>query len=393
MIQPEDYPYLDRYQWSQNLSAEQYTPYEEAYRWPPEMRRMLRRLKLGTNNMIAVVGMQGVGKTSARENIQYALNATDPEKWVKSFKWHDLESNFSTIIDGSNQNYQQYEASVKYYANKKLAKKYMMPFEDNFDKCEALLTKAEIKKIKYEAIIGATSDEKNATFLIEFPDYDKRNRGQMLRDLEVFRSWWDELCEIGGYLTKVNIVIFFQKELWGGHFSFGKFDVVELKPLPPMEMMLLYETTHSDPDPFTEEALELLGGLARGIVRWFKKYIGICFESFYDEFERTKEPRRITAEDVKQWITLNHLADDWERELMEVFPKSRGLRRKAVELMRLLFDSGEISQTKLTEQLFGDDGAARTTCSRLLAKLEEYDYITRVPGGREKIIKLVTHYE
>lgn len=395
-----DYPFLNVYLWTQNLSAEQCLPIDTDYRWTQEMRRVLRRLKLGTNNMIAIIGYQGSGKTAARENLVWALNNYDQSKWVKSFKWHDVETIFSSIIDGGNENMQQYVQNVIYAANQKIKKQYlkrnMINFgyhEEDFSKCEAILTKNELTKIKYESIISAAYEEKQATLIIEFPDYDKRSRGQMLRDLEAFREWWDEITEDSGYLTNVNIVIFFQKELWGGHFSFGKFDVVELKPFSPLELVLLYETTYKNSDPFTEEALELIGGLARGIVRWFKKYIGICLESFYDEWERTQEIRRITADDVKQWITISHLAEDWERELIEVFPKSRGLRRKAVELMRYLFEHGEISQNKLTEQLFGDDGAARTTSSRLLAKLEEYDYVTRVPGGREKIIKLVTHYD
>ena len=77
---------------------------------------------------------------------------------------------------------------------------------------------------------------------------------------------------------------------------------------------------------------------------------------------------------------------------MEVLPKSRGLRKKAVEIMAHLFEVGEVTQAEATTRFFGDDGAARTTCSRLLSKLEEYGYITRVPGGREKVIKLVAQH-
>ena len=41
-----------------------------------------------------------------------------------------------------------------------------------------------------------------------FPDYDKRNRGQMIRDLKHFQQWWEDILEkFEGYKQPFNVVV------------------------------------------------------------------------------------------------------------------------------------------------------------------------------------------
>jgi hypothetical protein len=394
------YPYMNRYKWTQDLCAEQNVPYDKDFLWTTETKRLIRRLKLTGNNMVAVIGNQGSGKTATRENIQVELS--DWGTNTRSLKWRSNAGIFEDIGDAEIM--LEYQDSVALAAGDKMQKKSQVAkmnydFDINrirdsdnkmakysiFKRAIKELTTKEIGKLQYDAIV-TTAVGGGLTFLIDFPDYDKHNRAQMLKDLTRFREWWDEIISQDakfGEGININIVIFFQKELWGGHFAFGKFDVMELKPFKAAEMVNYYRDIFKGLEPFTEESLTYLAGLSRGIMRWFKKYIRVCFENLYDAQDADASIDTISIDNVKQWITVTQLAEDWDRELMEVMPKSRGMRVKAVEVMRYLYECGGATQADITENIFGGE---RTAASRLISKLELYGYLHREKQGRENMI-------
>jgi len=182
-----------------------------------------------------------------------------------------------------------------------------------------------------------------------------------------------------------NIIIFWQKELWGGHFQFGKWDAEELKTFEPEQLVEYYKQQFGSTEPFEKEALTIIAGLSRGIFRWYKKYIRVSLDNYYDRTDKTQ----ITVEDIKKWITIDRLTEDYERELIDVFPKARGQRRKAVQVLVYLREHGETPQSQIQLAIFGEEPADKTACSRMLTKLEDAGYITRRYEKKEKLVKIV----
>lgn len=92
----------------------------------------------------------------------------------------------------------------------------------------------------------------------------------------------------------------------------------------------------------------------------------------------------ITLKDVKEGIRPTQMVVDMELELMNVFPKEKENRVLTVKLLSLLRE-GSMTQTDITEQLFDN---AKMRASRVLGKLESWDYIKRKYDGQNKIVEL-----
>ena len=245
-------------------------------------------------------------------------------------------------------------------------------------KCSRKEKKSLEKAFERKCLLEFLSEA--SCILIDTPDYDKRNRREMINDLKALQALWEELNnysieEKDGYPP--NMVIFFQKELFQGHFFFGKMLVHEKKPLDPRQMADYFEKRFPD-HPFTREALEELAALSRGIFRRFKKYIQTCLENYY----LSQDISKITVEHVKKWISMDMLIRDMELELLDIFPKRKEQRVMTVKLLRYLHERGGMAtQKEITEDLFEGEKMA---CSRLLRTLESHGYIVRVKKRGEK---------
>ena len=92
---------------------------------------------------------------------------------------------------------------------------------------------------------------------------------------------------------------------------------------------------------------------------------------------------------AKQWIGLEQLERDLELELLDVFPKQKELRKSSVILLQLLNERKAIPQNEIAETVF--DGN-KMKCSRVLEKLEAWNYIVRewesTGEAHRKIVKL-----
>jgi len=215
-----------------------------------------------------------------------------------------------------------------------------------------LASREERREIERYALLDAIQTKD--IILIDFPDYSKTNQSQMIRDLDKFAKWWESLVAADTeniYTHNVNLVVFFQKELFSGHFLFGKFDVFELKPLEPIILMEIMKRNCGGIEPFTVEALEYLGGLSRGIIRRFKKYVRICLEKAIQH-----GCCDISVDLIKNWIGLEQLEKDMELELMDIFPRQKELRRLSIIILQLLNERKAIPQNDLAEEVFGGMG-------------------------------------
>lgn len=265
-------PYLNVYRWTTKLSTEQEESME--YIWSAEVKSLLRRLTYTQGNNVAVIGLQGSGKTATRNELQFALESssrnTQSKKKTISIKWsipktiektlresanYDLETYLLILhgplreklqVDQVREGYGIPQALDTYMINTTLTenetiavRKWIFHFNDEkiirtvtiaIPKLEKILGRRKTSELRREAAKYQTQNLGN--ILIDFPDYDKKSRGQMRKDLKDFGEWWEQICNVDNeYAQQPNIVIFWQEELWGDHFTFGKWDIVRLRRL------------------------------------------------------------------------------------------------------------------------------------------------------------------
>jgi len=380
------------YQWCVRLSTEQG---EEDYVWTWDAVQLANRLITTRGNLVAVIGLQGSGKTALRQALWARL--LEHNKKVLCFKWGslnpellNLDYDIEDILTRLMNTFNEYELARKLKINpttlELLQKGELTPQEEKTLKplILKLASREERREIERCALLDAI--QTNDVILIDFPDYSKTNQAQMVRDLDKFAKWWESLVAADTeniYTHNVNLVVFFQKELFSGHFLFGKFDVFELKPMDSLLLMQIMKRNCGGIEPFTVEALKYLAGLSRGIIR-FKKYVKICLEKSFQHGYCS-----ISPDLAKQWIGIEQLEKDMELELMDIFPRQRELRRLSIIVLQLLNEKKAIPQNDLAEEVF--DGN-KVRCSRLLDKLEAWGYISRewesTKEARRKIVRL-----
>ncbi|RLG16389.1 hypothetical protein DRN63_04235 [Nanoarchaeota archaeon] len=246
-------PYAEIYQWSIELTAEQEAN-PDYYLWTDEDKKLLFKLMNTRGNLIAVIGLQGSGKTALREALsnELAKKGIKPLslKWLNGHAQLEEESNRSLMGDlefvimfvdeliKSQGKEKAFKILVKEFGRdaaedffrihkyeeetyKKEASEYYKQKLAKFIPRLLTLTKYFGKRKEvFEKEIFLSFLHSASCILIDTPDYDKRNRREMVKDLNALQSLWEELSEysieIGDYPP--NIVIFFQKELFQGHF-------------------------------------------------------------------------------------------------------------------------------------------------------------------------------
>jgi hypothetical protein len=424
----------EAYQWACLLTTEQK---QDDYLRTCEIDRLLTRLTQTKGNLIAVIGMQGVGKTALKQAIDANLSAQG--KLVVSIKWGGKTNENLTqtirefadfgFIDKSDPQYLDalIDTLIEQAKAKDPALDYQQPDKarlvmdiakrtgiaettlldyfqlaraknrNEFKEHEArvklweavpLLEKTlgheQVEQIRQERF--KTKMEDVHTLQIDLPDYDTGNVAQMNRDLANLQTLWETMFNKteGIYGQTSNIIVFFQKELFHGHFLMKKFDVYEIQPIKPGSLTEYYKKRFGLA-PFTEEALQELAVLSRGIFRRFKRYIRICLENSYT----ISAPMTISCKEVDKWISLDQIVKDMELELMSIFPREKELRYKTVLLLQFLREKGPTPQNIIAQEVF--DGN-ETQTSRVLDRLEsqiEWRYITRERVGRDKIVTLL----
>ena len=258
--------------WASWLTAESRDPgwFVNWYFWPESVQRVRRLLRTTTKGLVCVVGLQGIGKTSAlralyfshvrsedRVRVSYTSDNSGKEypsavilKWRRDlFKTGPTDSEY--CYSAFNETYSQMLRQRKF--NNACDGRKMRRGD------EVELTKrAWIEMLSQMSLI-----------LIDMPDYSRTDRRQMARDLgEVFSLWNTLLAEE----SEANIVITVQKEMMGGHFFLNKMHVDEIQPLSADQVAQLYLKTFRESFPYTRDALKRLAVMSRGNFRNFLRY-------------------------------------------------------------------------------------------------------------------------
>ena len=394
-------PVDEIYSWASGLTSESHES-DWSPNWyvrPDAVSRALRQLDTMSGGIIGLVGLQGVGKSSALLDILSHKRILDREAWREKhgcypswahgddpvwFKWRRETELFPSLLDGTHEASEVFLRQYKEQLYSRITHLFLQADEDfnpqdlNIDWAEAKLGKAMTKKLReisWQAVLG---DKK--TILIDTRDYSKTDRRLMAKDLEGIYWLWNSLTQTKSP-AKSNLVIAIQKEMFQSHFFFDKMIKIELQPLTPEQMLEAYQKRFKNFHPFTKDALLTLARMSRGIFRRFLRYITLTL----DHWTAQPNPRdTIDKETVEEAIPYERLVEDMETELLELFPKQSDLRLQAVQLLMRLSESGPKKQSILAGEL----GLESYVMSRLLTKLELHHYVTRERDGTDKIVTL-----
>jgi len=377
--------------WASVLTGENRSGKEYYYVTEP-VKRLEWKLKHLKGQLIALIGLQGTGKSSALSYIgRIFYNEEKRASSAVYVKWtENCLKNLPLVDDGcysfiSDRIVNEIELEFEVYSERR--KKHPLlncvPNSKHIDESYilSLLTEVESYKILGKGKVNEITQEgiidylnSHDIILIDLPDYTKTDRRLMTKNLSEIQELWEKLHR------DKNIVTGIQKELFSGHFFFGKMDVIELHPLKPEEFVHVFKTQFSNCDLITDKALVLLGQLSRGVFRRFLKYLSLTLESF--AISEKKPP--IGVHDVDKAVSVEQLIEDMELELYDVF-KNGYQRRQAVELLYHLREHGQVNQKDIAEFL----NVSMTTAGKMVSKLYTYGYVTKKRGtGREWIISL-----
>lgn len=379
-------------EWTSILTAEnRETSRKKHYYHLTRPVRMLEwKLNIVNNQLIALVGLQGTGKTSA---LRYLANEfwkaqqnTVIIKWTKNWmkNLRNIDSLVNDYVNTSMQEITIDELRVYAMSHKRHPFLGRVPTRNDLSEPGFSDLMAGLD-FDYGKIFGKGKADrlengfmwhyleyKCPVIFIDLPDYRKTDRRHMANDLAAVQDLWERVGK------DKNIVIAIQKELFGGHFFFGKMDVIELQPLEPEELVHVFKTQFPDCELITDDALMLLGRLARGVFRRFLKYLGATLV----DFATSSKDYPVTPKHVDKAVTIEQIIKDMELELSDVFT-SAYQRRQAVELLHYLREEGMANQKEIAEFL----SVSMVTAGKIVSKM--YSYVKRKRGkGREWIVSL-----
>ena len=335
------------YRWAAELTAEQRYVLPEKTRmtrisegWTPEnfddyyvtkdARGLFYEVKHVEKGLIGVVGLQGIGKSALLRVL-----ANDLGKKAFFYRWTpEWEKDLDQLLESW---------SVKISGRYDVVPATPLDFLPDAD--------VPVFLSRFKCVF------------IDLPDYSKKSGGQMDKDLRNIADLWVK--------SNTLFVIGIQKEMFETrrHFFMGKMSIIELKPLKPSEMLEAFKKKWTTTEPFTEEALTLIGQLSRGIFRRFLRYVMSCIKQTAIE----KDSYPITVESVKSAVTLDQRVKDMDLELTDLFHNNKEQKMLAV---RLLDCPKETNQKEIAEMLGIDEMAV----SRLVRTLEAHGYLKRKRG-------------
>ena len=366
---PENELLSAAYEWSQEMRGENKSWIGEYYMTKPM--EILERFKLPHQKfgLLAITGLQGTGKTIGLR-ILYMSMIEDGKpcafikwtrNWIEDFKTDDAD--FRDFYEETLKREYQVFMDVR-------GRAYVGKQEDlTIGYMEKQVGKGRCKDLKRDAVMEFLRSRKFV--FIDLPDYTKTDIRFMSTDFDEIQELWHRLLQRPDIQGDTTIVMTIQKELSKGrHFFLGKFDITELPLLTPQEIMQIYKWKFKSAAPFTEETLEILAKLSRGVFRRFQRYCGLTIQAFMAD---EKEPP-ITADYAEKAISDGVIVEDMQLELYETFPTD-AQRKLAVDILRMFIKKKglEMSQKEIAET-FGTNEAA---ISRVVNGLVYGKYITR----------------
>jgi GTPase SAR1 family protein len=399
------------YSWSSQLASESRSQgwIDEWYVWPEELNIVLRKLSVMSGGVIGLIGLQGVGKSSAlyaiehfllndeckkrREMKQYVITTSMEDYRTCRFKWRREPELMNKLESGTHELWTSFELAYKealfghiwqqsqredrQYRLKEISIGDLPQTVRDLDVSwtEKKLGKSLVRQIRKGSWLSIL--ENKDTILIDTPDYSKTDRRLMTKDLDEVYQLWTNLVNSN---SKPNIVIAIQKEMFRDHYFLDKMEKIEIQSLPPEKMIKVYIKLFGSTYPFKKEALQTIARMSRGIFRRYLRYINLALDEW---LTKPKRHVPITTETVKNAVTYKKMVEDMELELLQVFPKQKDYRIYTVRLFDYL-ESGPKKQSQLTEEL----NLPPYTITRLLNKLELHNYIKRQRKGTDKIISI-----
>jgi len=356
--------------------------------------------------LVGLVGLQGVGKSSALLAIEVGRMLLQNDEYRKThksgdapnlgidivrFKWRRESELLPSLLNNTHEASAEFhrerlhdlmeivKANFPHLISEDLEKN---PTRLNPNWAAKMLGKQTIRMQQQASWLKML--RKKRVILIDTPDYSKTDRRLMAKDLDEIYWLWNALSQTSSTEdeNKPNIVVAVQKEMFHGHFFFDKMIRVELEPLSPEQMLDAYKKRFKTTQPFTEEGLLTVARISRGIFRRFLRYITLTL-TLWERSYSNSQPT-ISPDIVKEAVPVERLEEDMELELSELFPKHSELGRQAVRLLMHLEESGPQKQSELVEQL----DMERYALSRLLGRLELYKHVTRKREGTDTIVSL-----
>jgi len=349
------------YDWATHLQGEAIKDASENFYMTEDAKRLIFMLSHSQEGFIGVIGLQGIGKSRTLEMLANYFKAKGDKtlffRWLPDWETRLREREAQFMNEG----------------------------------------KTIIERLPYDSNVAFLSSF--SMIFIDLPDYNKKNKDAMSKDLRSIESIWKQIADSktaesatkteGTIITEYTVfkkatlptfVLGIQKEMYSGHFFLGKMIAVELSPMKPYEMVEAYKIKWGNTEPFTEDALLLTAQLSRGIFRRYLKYIRRSIEATV--IGNYAFP--ITSEIIKKEITTKQLVADMDLELTDLFQNNREHKEMAVKTLHLLREK-QSNQKEIAEYLNVDEA----TASRLVKKLEAYHYINKERGsGTEWLITL-----
>jgi hypothetical protein len=419
--------------WSNRLTGE--AAGVDDYVWPEAASSLFERLKHCSQTLVPLIGLQGVGKTSAAQaiarDLELYLKKRDHGEEDEDERAHVVLVRISAagqLIDSLwNQNSEEikkesYLPTLKEELRERIEKDPVFrrkvarilgvsissSIKMNGDERKRI--NDDLKELDLEAAEAAffkkgermiMRDKAIAdylsmvhTLILDLPDYSKKDQRLINKDINDIQDLWkrtildtDLLLAGGGTL---NLVYTLQKETLGGHYFTGKGGIFEIRPFTAGELVDAYtkiwekKFAQTGVDlrtwPFEEKALLCLARYSRGIFRRFLKYIGMCLGPLMSSPDLSEQP--VDLKRVQSAVDWEEIQKDWESELSRIF-KKEDTQRLAMKIIVALMKTGEVSQGNLAKAL----QVSEVAVSRILGPLEENGFIVRERRDQEKIVR------
>jgi dephospho-CoA kinase len=414
--------------WSSELTAEaghsEEWYYSENYYWTPQARRVLAKLQSTKRALIGVVGVQGVGKTATMRMIWRTLVKGcfdyDHVIAVKVPESGGLTTALKTALNPPDSDYSRLEDMLGHLMaerlfhdsilqrrvrsrDRELAEKVentSATFDDlDVLKLRTLIPQRVVRELEMEALRRLLEYQK--VIMIDMPDYPRHDRRLIARDLDDIAGLWNRLM-VSAQAKETSLIVFIQKETFSAadHFFYGKCDIIPLMPLTLKQLLDAYIIKWRSYAPFTEEALQYIAKMSRGVFRRFKRYIGLALETWIaDRVQVPVAGGLIDLEAVKKSVTNEEVMRDMDKELDGIFRK-REQKEKALELIKKLSephiraeeakaagakslkefirsDADSAPEGIPQQQLAWDMGLSEMAFSRLVRELEQHGYVKR----------------
>jgi hypothetical protein len=392
--------------------------YSENYYWTPQAQRVLAKLESTKRALIGVVGVQGVGKTATMRNIwrKLAKERFDYEHViaVKVPETGGLTTALKTAFNPPDADYSALEDMLGHVMAERLSYDSILQrrvrsrdrelaeevekIGGSFDEVEvmklrSLIPQRIVRELETEALRRLLESQK--VIMIDMPDYPRHDRRLIARDLDDIAGLWNRLM-VSERAKETSLTIFIQRETFSAadHFFYGKCDIVPLMPLTLKQLLDAYTIKWRSCAPFTEEALQYIAKMSRGVFRRFKRYIGLALEVCIGERAQADvSGSLIDLEAVKKSVTNEEVMRDMDKELDGIFRK-REQKEKALQLIKLLSEphrakaAGVKSLRDFTRSVGEPDGVVQNelaekldlsemAVSRLVRELEQHGYVKR----------------